>query len=214
MSIHADAARNRAARGSSVYCIAAGAASSEAARILADNENLADVIGGVPAGEQSDVSDPIILDMFQTHVKNQSRSFGRILLSKMKSFNSVKFGDVQEAPLYVLRLPEITSVLLETAFISNPVEEKLLKNEGFQEKIALAAAQSIENFLPPFSGNAGESGDAEPSAGTYTVKAGDTLYSIAASHGTTAEAVKKLNSIKRPDLLYVGSKLIMPRKRN
>jgi len=213
LSIHADAARNRAARGSSVYCIAAGAASSEAARILADNENLADVIGGVPAGEQSDVSDPIILDMFQTHVKNQSRSFGRILLSKMKSFNGIKFGDVQEAPLYVLRLPEITSVLLETAFISNPVEEKLLKNGDFQEKIALAAAQSIETFFPPSAENSGGAGDAALSADAYTVKGGDTLYSIAASHGTTAAALKKVNNIRQPDLLYVGSKLIVPRKK-
>ncbi len=215
LSIHADAARNRAASGSSVYCIADGAASSEAARILANNENLADVIGGVPAGEQSDASDPIILDMFQTHVKNQSRSFGRLLLNEMKSVNGVKFGDVQEAPFYVLKLPEITSVLLETAFLSNPQEEKLLKKRVFRQKIALAVADSIVKFFPPLPGAGGSTGDASPPATIiYKVKGGDTLYSIAASHGTTAEAIKELNNVKRPDRLYVGSKLVVPRPGN
>ena len=78
VSIHADAARNREASGSSVYCLSTGAASSEAAKILARNENLADVVGGVPNGEGSDASDPIILDMFQTHTINQSRTFGTL----------------------------------------------------------------------------------------------------------------------------------------
>src|SRR3989339_236700 len=214
LSVHANAARNREARGSSVYCIAAGAASSEAARILANNENLADGIGGVPAGEQSDVSDPIILDMFQTHVKNQSRSFGRTLLEAMKSVIGIKFGNVQEAGFYVLKLPEITSVLLETAFISNQKDEKLLKNEGFQDKIALAAAEAIEKFLPPLPGAGEKQGNLSSPTTAYMVKSGDTLYSIAASHGTTAEAIKELNNLKRPDLLYVGSKLIIPRKEN
>ena len=77
VSIHADAARNREVGGSSVYCLSTGAASSEAAKILARNENLADVVGGVPNGEGSDASDPIILDMFQTHTINQSRNFRR-----------------------------------------------------------------------------------------------------------------------------------------
>lgn len=214
LSIHADAAKNRAARGSSVYCIAAGAASSEAAKILADNENLADVIGGVPAGEQSDISDPIILDMFQNHVKNQSQSFGRILLSDLKAVSGIKFEDVQEASFYVLKLPEITSVLLETAFISNLKEEKLLRNGDFQEKIALAAADAIVKFLPPLPASGGYPGDASAPTTVYKVKSGDTLYSIAVSHGTTTGAIKQLNNLKRPDLLYVGSKLVIPRKAN
>jgi len=214
LSIHADAAKNRAARGSSVYCIAAGAASSEAARILADNENLADVIGGVPAGEQSEISDPIILDMFQNHVKNQSRSFGCILLSELKAVSGIKFEDVQEAGFYVLKLPEIPSVLLETAFISNLKEEKLLKNEGFQEKIALAAAAAIVKFLPPLPQEGENSGAVSLPTIVYKVKSGDTLYSIAASNGTTVEAIKQLNNLKRPDLLYVGSKLVIPQKVN
>jgi len=212
LSVHADAARNVAAQGSSVYCIAEGAASSEAARILANNENLADVIGGVPAGEQSDVSDPIILNMFQTHVKNQSRIFGRILLKHMKSLNGLKFDDVQQAPFYVLKLPEITSVLLETAFISNQREEKLLKKDAFQKEIARAVTDSIVEFLPPFVHGEEKKEAAARKIVAYTVRRGDTLHSIAASHGTTVEAIKELNKLKRPDLLYVGIKLRIPKK--
>ena len=212
LSVHADASRNRAAQGSSVYCIAEGAASSEAAKILANNENLADIIGGVPAGERSDATDPIILNMFQTHVKNQSRIFGRILLGHMKSLNGLKFDDVQEAPFYVLKLPEITSVLLETAFISNPQEENLLRKEPFREEIARSVTDAIVEFLPPLVDEDKKKKASPPTVVAYAVKGGDTLYSIAARHKTTAAAIQELNNLKRPDLLYVGLKLLIPRK--
>ena len=208
LSVHADASKNRAARGSSVYCISSGAASSEAARILAQNENLSDVIGGVPAGEENGASDPIILDMFQNHVINESQCFGRVLLKELKAVNNLKFRDVQKAPFYVLRLPEIPSVLLETAFVSNPNEEKLLKKESFRKKVALAVAQSIEGFFPPLP--KGEGKHTSPLRTVYTVKRGDTLFSIARAHGTTAAALKELNGLNRPDLLYVGRELIVP----
>lgn len=213
LSIHADASKNRAARGSSVYCISSGAASSEAARILANNENLADVIGGVPAEEENCASDPIILDMFQRHVINQSQSFGRILLKELKVVNKLKFEDVQKAPFYVLKLPEIPSVLLEAAFVSNPEEEKLLKKEIFQKRIALAVANSVVNFLPPLPGSDKKQGHASSARIFYTIKRGDTLSSIAREHGTTAGNLKELNHLKKPDLLYVGKKLIVPAKK-
>ncbi|MEK7373872.1 MAG: N-acetylmuramoyl-L-alanine amidase [Thermodesulfobacteriota bacterium] len=149
VSIHADAAKNRKAGGSSVYSLSTGAASSEAAKILAQNENLADVVGGVPNGEGSDASDPIILDMFQTHTINQSKTFGYKLLKHLEGANQLKFASVQEAPFRVLKLPEIPSVLIETAYISNPTEEKLLRSDRFRAKIAEAVARSVVEFLPP-----------------------------------------------------------------
>ena len=149
VSIHADAAKNRKAGGSSVYSLSTGGASSEAAKILAQNENLADVVGGVPNGEGSDASDPIILDMFQTHTINQSKTFGYKLLKHLEGANPLKFASVQEAPFRVLKLPEIPSVLIETAYISNPTEEKLLRSDRFRAKIAEAVARSVVEFLPP-----------------------------------------------------------------
>ncbi len=126
-----------------------GGASSEAARILARSENLADVVGGVPNGEGSDETDPIILNMFQTHAINQSRTFGAGLLRNLGTVNRLKFTSVQEAPFIVLKLPEIPSVLVETAYISNPKEEKLLMTDGFQIRVAETVARSICDFLPP-----------------------------------------------------------------
>jgi len=102
-----------------------GGASSEAAKILARNENLADVVGGVPNGESGEGSDPILLDMFQTNTLNQSKTFGSSVLQHLQTENNLKFTSVQEAPFYVLKLPEIPSVLIETAYISNAKEEKL-----------------------------------------------------------------------------------------
>lgn len=149
VSIHADAAKNREASGASVYCLSTGAASSEAAKILARSENLADIVGGVPNGEGSDASDPIILDMFQTHTLNQSKTFGGVLLKHLQGVNHLKFATIQEAPLHVLKLPEIPSVLVEAAYISNSKEEKLLKSPQFQARIAEVVAEAVGEFLPP-----------------------------------------------------------------
>ena len=149
VSIHADAARNRTAGGTSVYCLSMGGASSEAAKILARNENLADSVGGVPNGEGGEDSDPIILDMFQTNTINRSKTFGVSLLQHLKGENHLKFTTVQEAPFLVLKLPEVPSVLIETAYISNAREEKLLKSPRFQMRMAEAVANSITKFLPP-----------------------------------------------------------------
>ena len=148
ISVHADAFRRRGAKGSSVYCLSLRGASSEAAKILARNENLADMIGGSPNGESSYELDPIILNMFQTNTINSSKIFGTAVLRHLDRVNHVKFTRVQEAPFIVLKLPEIPSLLVETAYISNPNEEKKLRNSRFQTEIARALANSISEFLP------------------------------------------------------------------
>lgn len=149
VSIHADAVRNRNVRGGSVYCLSTSGASSEAARILAQYENLADVVGGVPESEGIDDSSPIILDMFQNHTINQSKIFGNTVLKHLGDVNEIKFTSVQEAPFRVLKLPEIPSVLIETAYISNEKEEKLLRSDQFRAQVASAMAKSVFEFLPP-----------------------------------------------------------------
>ncbi|MCG6534370.1 MAG: N-acetylmuramoyl-L-alanine amidase, partial [Syntrophales bacterium LBB04] len=148
ISVHADAAKNRSATGSSVYCLSIGGASSEAAKILAREENLADIIGGSFDDENSnDESHPIILDMFQTNTINRSRIFGAKILSSLCLINDIKFSHVQSAPFRVLKLPEIPAVLIETAYISNAREEKNLKDEEFQKKIARRVAKSVRDFF-------------------------------------------------------------------
>ncbi len=232
LSIHADAFRKRDTRGSSVYCLSVRGASSEAAKLLARNENMADIIGGSPNGENSDESDPIILNMFQTNTINSSRTFGGCVLKHLEKVNKVKFGKVQEAPFIVLKLPEIPSLLVETAYISNPNEEKLLRSSRFQTEIAKAIAASVTEFLPvvpvrtpttPKIVLTKKEDDQEatyesdetdkfkaPPCTDYRIRRGDTLDSIARKHNTKISALLKLNHMKLDDPLYFGRVLKVP----
>jgi len=148
ISVHADAATNREARGSSVYCLSLGGTSSAAAKILANQENLADLVGGSSNGDSKEASDPIILNMCQTNTLNMSKNFGNMLLTSLDRVGHVKFRHVQEAQLRVLKLPEIPSVLIETAYISNPEEEEWLKDQGFQTRMAETIGQAVCEFEP------------------------------------------------------------------
>ena len=156
LSIHADAARNRHAHGTSVYCLSTGGASTEAARLLARKENLADVMGGSPNGENTDASDPIVLNMYQTNTINTSKTYALSMLKYMEPVIPLKFTTVQGAPFRVLKLPEIPSLLVETAYISNKKEEKLLRSSQHQTKIAAAMASAIVVILPADSGRKAE----------------------------------------------------------
>jgi N-acetylmuramoyl-L-alanine amidase len=148
ISIHADAARNRIAKGSSVYCLSTGGATSEAAKILARKENMADIVGGtLGEGNGKGESDPIILNMFQTNTINQSRNFGNTILNNLGRINSIKFANVQEAPFRVLKFPEIPAILIETAYISNLQEESNLRGEKFQTELAASIAGAVRGFF-------------------------------------------------------------------
>jgi len=147
ISVHADAARNRSARGTSVYCLSTGAASNEAAKLLARNENLSDILGGVPDNEGNNESSQIIMNMFQTNTINLSKIYAGILMKHLDMVNHLKYKSVQEAPFRVLKLPDIPAVLIETAYISNPQEEVLLKKSGFQKTLAAAISSSTKEYL-------------------------------------------------------------------
>ena len=147
LSIHADAAPNRRAQGASVYCLSIRGASTEAARMLAMKENLADMMGGSPNGDSNEASGPIVLNMFQTNTINTSKIYGQSVLENIGRVMPLKFASVQSAPFRVLKLPEIPSLLVETAYISNKREEKLLRSRQHQAKIADAIATSVTNIL-------------------------------------------------------------------
>ena len=148
VSIHADAVRNRTVRGGSAYILSTGGATNEAARLLARKENLADVIGGWASDDTIDASDIITLDMVMTNTANRSRELAQLSLRNISDINYLKFTQVQGAPFRVLKMPEIPSVLIETAYISNPTEEKLLRTPAFQDEVAGAIAKAIVKFVP------------------------------------------------------------------
>ena len=224
ISIHADASRNSSATGSSVYCLSTGGASSEAAKILARKENLADIIGGTLSSEEKggDESNPIILSMFQTNTINRSKTFGGQILNTLCRVNDIKFSRVQEAPFRVLKLPEIPAILIETAYISNPLEELKLRDDKFQAAVARSITESVREFfslpaLPvpvPAKGDdsvrpvvKNQSPKKQPPAVTHTVKKGDTLTGIAARYNMPVGTLLKLNKIKPEGPLYVGRQL-------
>ncbi len=208
ISVHADAERSRSARGASVYCLSTGAASNEAAKLLARNENLADILGGVPDSEGNNDSNQILMNMFQTDTMNVSKIYAGALMKQLDLVNGLKFETVQEAPFRVLKLPDIPAVLIETAFISNSQEERLLKKHSFQKDLATAIASSIKNYF-------GES-DKEPQSNTkiattkYTIKRGDTLLIIANNFQTKVGVLLELNDMKLDDIVWVGQKINVP----
>ena len=147
VSIHADAWVRRDARGSSVFALSERGATSAAARLLAQSENEADRIGGVDLGAQDPVLAKTLLDLSQTATINDSLKLGRAVLNQLGDVNELHKERVEQAGFAVLKAPDIPSILVETAFISNPDEEKRLKDSAYQEKIATAILGGIKRYL-------------------------------------------------------------------
>ena len=147
VSIHADAFINPEARGSSVFVLSERGASSSAARYLAQKENAADLIGGV----NIDVKDPMLartlLDLSQTATINDSLKLGKSVLSELGGINSLHKASVELAGFAVLKAPDIPSILVETAFISNPEEEKRLNDDAYQDKMAEAILTGMKKYF-------------------------------------------------------------------
>ncbi|PSJ79985.1 N-acetylmuramoyl-L-alanine amidase [Neisseria iguanae] len=146
VSIHADSFTNPTARGTGVYILNPRGASSAAAKFLAQTQNNADAIGGVRASGNR-VVDNTILDMAQTATMRDSRKLGQSVLNELGKLNHLHKGRVDEANFAVLRAPDIPSILVETAFLSNPVEEKLLGDSSFRIRCAQAIANGVQKYI-------------------------------------------------------------------
>ncbi len=147
ISIHADAFIKSNARGSSVFALSEHGATSAAARWLAKNENEADLIGGVNIAVKDPFLARTLLDLSQTATINDSLKLGKYMLNELGSMNTLHRGFVEQAGFAVLKSPDIPSVLVETAFISNPSEEHRLNDEDYQEKLARAILGGIKRYF-------------------------------------------------------------------
>jgi N-acetylmuramoyl-L-alanine amidase len=147
VSVHADAWVRPDARGSSVFALSEKGATSTAARMLAKKENESDLIGGVNFGVRDPVLARTLLDLSLTATINDSLKLGRHVLSELGGMNELHKQSVEQAGFAVLKAPDVPSILVETAFISNPDEEKRLKDAGYQEKIAAAILGGIKRYL-------------------------------------------------------------------
>jgi N-acetylmuramoyl-L-alanine amidase len=147
ISLHADAFFTPEARGASVFALSQGAASSAAARWMANQENRADAIGGLNIQTRDAHVQRALFDMSTTAQINDSLKLGSEMLGNIRRIGKLHKSAVEQAGFAVLKAPDIPSVLVETAFISNPQEEALLVSEDYQNKLADALMQSIERYF-------------------------------------------------------------------
>ena len=147
VSVHADAFIKSTARGSSVFVLSETGASSSAARWLADKENAADLVGGVNLGVKDPYLARTLLDLSQTATINDSLKLGKDVLGELGHINTLHKAHVEQAGFAVLKAPDIPSILIETAFISNPEEEARLNDEAYQDRMAEAILKGIRRYF-------------------------------------------------------------------
>lgn len=219
VSIHADAARDKRARGASVWVLSGRGASSEMGRWLAQRENGADLIGGVGSvslGDKDDVLASVLLDMSMTASQSSSREVANRVHANIAQFARMHKPYVEQAGFVVLKSPDIPSILVETGFISNPSEAKKLSNRSYQKQMAQAVVQGIKAHFwerPPARTHIAmqkRGGTALAAAErTYKVAPGDTLSVIAVRNGVSLDALRAANGISG-DRIRVGQVLRIP----
>lgn len=147
VSIHADAFVQTTANGSSVFALSEKGATSTAARWLANKENAADLIGGTNIKNHDKQLASVLLDLSTTAQINDSMKLGKAVLNEIGGINRLHKGSVEQAGFAVLKAPDIPSILIETAFISNPAEEAKLNDDAYQDRMAEAVAQGIKKYF-------------------------------------------------------------------
>jgi N-acetylmuramoyl-L-alanine amidase len=203
ISIHADAFHNFRAKGASVYVLSEKGASSEAAKLLADKENAADLVGGVSLEDKDELLASVLLDLSQTASLEGSLEVANSVLGGLKRVGHVHKKNVESAGFVVLKSPDIPSILVETAFISNPEEERKLRSPRHQEKLAKAMMAGIRSYFRR-----------NPLPGTnipqqHIVARGDTLSTIAQRYQVSMLDLKKQNN-KNTNVLKIGEVLTIP----
>jgi len=198
ISLHADSFPDPRARGSSVYALSVDGATSETAKLLAEKENAADLLfGDVSLATEDEMVKEVLFDLSLTGTIQSSLDIGDEVLRQIKHVNRVHKKQVQQAGFAVLKAPNIPSILLETAFISNPREEKNLKSSAHQKKVANAISKGVTNY---FARKAPPGTWLSASAGEYKVKSGDTLDRIAKKYSTSVESLRARNAMHTTNL--------------
>lgn len=151
ISIHADAAENPAAHGASVYTLSRNGASNEAARWLANQENAKEKVGGVNLDDKEEMLATVLLDLSQTATQQASVNLADKVLNNFRGIGRLHYNDVQKAGFVVLKSPDIPSILVETAYISNPSDELNLLSNKYQSKMANAIFKGIIKYYEQMS---------------------------------------------------------------
>jgi N-acetylmuramoyl-L-alanine amidase len=204
VSIHADAFRDNRVNGSSVYILSRNGASSEAARWLAEQENSADLVGGVSLDDKDEVLASVLLDLSQTATISASTDVASRVLGELKRVGKTHKRHVERAGFMVLKSPDIPSILVETAFLSNPAEERKLLDARYQQRLAKAVLAGLKSYFAE-----------SPPPGTlfasrrHIIARGDTLSGIASYYGVPVKRLRRANELQG-DLVRVGQVLTIP----
>ena len=212
ISVHADAAHNKAASGASVYVLSLRGASSEAARWLADQENAADLVGGVALDARDKNLAAVLLDLSQSATMRVSDDVAGEVLAALKGVGKTHKKQIERANFVVLRSPDVPSMLVETGFITNPGEETRLSDPAYRQRMATAIVSGVRNYFahqaPPGTWYAARQGTL---AGTrqHVVSRGETLSLIAQRHGVPMNSIRSANKLQG-DTVKVGERLTIP----
>jgi N-acetylmuramoyl-L-alanine amidase len=214
ISIHADAYRDSSAKGATVYVLSEKGATDEAALLLARRENGEDLLGGVSLADKDQMLARVLLDLSQNAALSASTAAGQRLIRRMAPVTTMRKLEVQRAPFLVLKSPDIPSVLVETAYISNPREEATLRSAKYHESLAIALRQGIVDYFlanPP-QGSAFVTRAAAPTGAPtrHVIVRGETLSGIAERYRVSMASIRRSNSL-RGDVVRVGQVLTIPR---
>lgn len=205
VSLHADAFPDTGAKGSSVYILSRGGASSEHARLLAKKENASDLIGGVSLDDKDNLLASVLLDLSQTATNEASHGVADGVLRQIKRVGNVHKNRVEHASFRVLKAPDIPSLLIEAAFISNPREERALRDPNHQYRVARAIRDGLRAYFrknpPP--------GTLLAKRRTHIIARGDTLSQIAQEYRVSTAAIRDANDLST-NTIKVGQVLQIP----
>jgi N-acetylmuramoyl-L-alanine amidase len=188
-------------------------ATDEAARTLAERENASDLLGGVSLSDKDDVLAGVLLDLSQSAAISASSVAGGYVLKRLERVTRVRRSQVQQAPFLVLKSPDIPSILIETAYISNPTEERALNDARFQTDLARAIHDGIVDYFrdnpPPDSYLALHPPPRRETPVRHVISRGETLSEIAERYHIRLATLKQYNKISG-DVIRIGQILTIP----
>lgn len=213
ISIHADAVRNRRVRGASVYVLSEKGATDEAARRLAARENAADLVGGVSLGDKDPMLRSVLLDLSQNASLSSSIEVGNAILAGLSRVGTVRKRRVMQAPFMVLKSPDVPSVLVETAYISNPDEERNLASDAWRQRLARAIFAGVRHYFyanpPRGTLIAGMSRQRLADGVQHVIRRGETLSHVAHRYNVSVAQLRALNGL-HSDRVRPGQVLRIP----
>ena len=193
-----------------MYTLSQRGATNEAARWLADRENAADLVGGVSLDDKDELLASVLLDLSQTATTEASLDVGSSVLTSLKEIGSVHKQHVEQAGFLVLKSPDVPSILVETAFISNPAEEKKLRDPAHQEKLANAIMAGVRTFFTKHTPPGTALAQQDQPKHEHVVAPGETLSGIAKQYRVSTDSLRAANTKLSGEMIKVGEVLRVP----